>query len=107
MSKLKLILLDTDIGPDCDDAGALAVFNKLADFGEAKAVGMACCTLYPEGACCIDAINRFYGRNSIPIVTLKGAGIGGDENHRKYTPYIAEHFSNRFRNTPAPDAVEV
>lgn len=107
MSKLKLIILDTDIGPDCDDAGALAVLNKLADFGEAKAIAMGCCTLYAEGACTIDVINRFYGRNSIPIGTLKGDGIGGDENHKKYTSYIAEHYSNRFRNAAAPDAVDV
>ena len=31
-----LILLDTDIGCDCDDAGAMAVLHALADMGETE-----------------------------------------------------------------------
>lgn len=34
------IILDTDIGPDCDDAGAIAVLNVLADKGEANILGL-------------------------------------------------------------------
>jgi hypothetical protein len=34
------IIFDTDIGSDCDDAGALAVLHKLADKGEAKILGV-------------------------------------------------------------------
>lgn len=107
MSRQKYLVLDTDIGPDCDDAGALAVCNKFADFGEVRLIAMANCTMYPEGACCIDAINRFYGRNSIPVGTLKTEGVGGDKNHLKYNRYIAENYPHRFKNSSIPDAVEL
>ncbi len=30
------VILDTDIGSDCDDAGALAVLHALADRGEVE-----------------------------------------------------------------------
>lgn len=107
MSRQKFLVLDTDMGPDCDDAGALAICNKFADFGEVRLVAMANCTMYPEGACCIDAINRYYGRHSIPVGTLKTEGVGGDKNHLKYNRYIAENYPHRFKNATIPDAVEM
>jgi inosine-uridine nucleoside N-ribohydrolase len=38
------IILDTDIGPDCDDAGAIAVLHTLATQGAAEILGIAHCT---------------------------------------------------------------
>jgi len=34
------VIFDTDIGSDCDDAGALAVLHALADAGELKILGV-------------------------------------------------------------------
>ena len=110
MDRLKNVILDTDIGPDCDDAGAIAVLNKLCDFGEAKVLAMGCCTVFPEGACCIDAINWYYGRYAIPVGTLKaadGPGRGTGEDWRKYNKYIAENFEHSFKHTLIPDVVTV
>ena len=44
------ILLDTDIGGDCDDAGALALLNILALRGEAEL--LAGTLVSAEGATC-------------------------------------------------------
>ena len=57
---IRKIILDTDMGPDCDDAGALAVLHALADRGKASILGVMYCTSIPTGPACIDAINRFY-----------------------------------------------
>lgn len=100
------IILDTDIGPDCDDAGAVAVLHALAGEGEAVIAGMMHCTSSRWGAGCLDAFNIFYGRPDIPVGTLKTAGfLDGNEKYEKYNKGIAVGYPNRFRDAPAPDAV--
>jgi inosine-uridine nucleoside N-ribohydrolase len=96
------ILFDTDIGPDCDDAGAAAALHVLMGRGECEILGMACCTSNEYGAPCLDAINTFYGRPDIPIGTLK------DGPFCAWSPYnedIAKNFPNDLQNGGnAPDA---
>jgi hypothetical protein len=99
------VFFDSDIGPDVDDAGACAILNAMADRGEARIIGMACCTSSPWGAPCLDAINSYYGRPDIPIGTFKGAGFLADS---KYNRQITERFPNDLKNgANAPDATEV
>ena len=109
MDRLKNVILDTDIGPDCDDAGAIAILNKLCDFGEAKILAIGNCTVHPEGACCIDAINWYYGRHQIPVGTLRSSEGPGkdDENYLKYNKYISENYEHSFKHTLIPDVMAV
>ncbi len=60
------IIFDTDIGGDCDDAGALALIHRLCDKGEAELLAVTHCYNGEFYAGCIDAINRFNGRE-VPI----------------------------------------
>lgn len=101
------IILDTDIGPDCDDAGAVAVLHALASLGEVEILGMMHCTSSKWGAGCLDALNTYYGRPDIPIGTLKTSGFLDDDSvHAKYNKGVAEHYPNRFREgAEPPDAV--
>jgi hypothetical protein len=99
------VFFDSDIGPEVDDAGACAILNAMADRGEARIIGMACCTSSPWGAPCLDAINTYYGRPDVPIGTFKGPGFLADS---KYNRQIAERFPNDLKNgANAPDATEV
>ena len=34
------VIFDTDMGSDCDDAGALAILHSLADAGEVRILGV-------------------------------------------------------------------
>lgn len=100
------LLIDTDIGPDCDDAGALAVAHALEQRGEARLLGIGYCTSNPYGAPCVDAINIYYGRPDIPVGTYKGAGFL--ENSTIFNRYIAEHWPNSLKHgTNAPDAASL
>ena len=101
----KNILLDTDIGPDCDDAGALAVLNRYADRGACRILGIGHCTSNPYGAGAIDAICRFYGRPDVPIGTYQGAGFLDGAEYRKYNQAVTERFPNRYRDRQPEDAV--
>jgi len=96
------VILDSDIGPDCDDAGAVALLHALSDRGEANILAMMCCTSSEWGAPCLDALNTYYGRPNIPVGTLKDAGFLLDSS---YNRLVAERYPHRIRNgRDAPDA---
>jgi hypothetical protein len=96
------VILDTDIGPDVDDAGAAAILNALADRGEARIVAMCCCTSSEWGAPCLDAINTYYGRPDIPIGTNKSPGF---LTKSKYNEQVAREFPNDLKTgRSAPEA---
>ncbi len=61
------IIIDTDVGVDIDDAGALAVLHTLADRGEATILATVSNVYDPYASATIDAINTYYGRPDIPI----------------------------------------
>ena len=63
----EIIILDTDMDTDCDDAGALAVLHALADRGDVEIAGVVCDVGNPWAAACIAAINRSCGRPEIPV----------------------------------------
>ena len=103
------IIFDTDIGGDCDDAGALALLHRLCDKGEAALLAVTHCYSSPYVAGCIDAINRFYGR-VVPV------GVNYDIVHAgrgTYAGGLCDLFPNRYpaetfgTGQAAPDTLEV
>ena len=71
------IILDTDMGSDCDDAGALALLHRYADMGMAEIVGCIYSSgKVPYGAGIVEAINIWYGRPDIPIGAYYGDEVG-------------------------------
>ena len=105
---LEKIILDTDIGPDCDDTGAMALLHELANNKEAEILAVTHCTSNPFGSGCVDAINRWYGRGDIPIGTLECEGFLNEDEHKKYNKYIAENYPNRYpQGEGVPSAVKV
>ena len=102
------ILFDTDIGCDCDDAGALAVLHALADRNEAEIVAITHCTTSPYSAGCIDAINRYYGRPNLPVGTLKADDWKDFDWFDKYNKPINDKFPNRYPHKDlCPDAMRI
>ncbi|THF76215.1 nucleoside hydrolase [Cohnella fermenti] len=99
------IILDTDIGPDCDDAGAVAVLHSLAARQEANIVAMMHCTSSKWGAGCLDALNTYYGRPDIPVGALRQSGFLDKTEYETFNKALALEYPNRFRgDIPAPDA---
>lgn len=78
------IILDTDIGPDCDDAAALALCGLYARRGKIDLLGVVHCTSSPWGVGAIRAINRRYGVNP-PVGTLEDQDLlTGLPEYEKY-----------------------
>ena len=102
------VIFDTDMGSDCDDAGALACLNALADAGELKILGVIFSSgknRYGVGTC--DAINTWYGRGDLPLGQYAGTDVGDPRD--SYTKRIAtdtERFGHDVVDK-APDLVAV
>lgn len=101
------LILDTDIGPDCDDVGALAVMYYLAKRHNTKVLGVMSCSSSEYAPGCIDAINSYCGFPDIPIGTYKKPGLF--EDYTKYNKFIAENFSEAYKNgtLQVEDAVQL
>ena len=97
------IILDTDIGGDIDDAGALTILNKLADFDECRILAVVFDSVNQDksSAAAIDVINTFYGRPHIPIGTYQA---------KPYFHPLKSAYSNQLRDefphTALPDDQE-
>ena len=107
MEPVKLVI-DTDIGPDCDDAGALAVAHAMQSEGRCRIEAVTHCTSSLYGAGCADAINRWYGRGDIPVGTLETGGFLTGPAYERYNRYIAANYPNRYpdgRQVPGALAV--
>ena len=75
-SRPALILLDTDMATDCDDAGAMAVLHALADSGEAEIRAIVVNNKDAASAGTVAAINAFYGRGEIPVGIYQDDTVG-------------------------------
>lgn len=103
---MKNIWLDTDIGCDCDDAGALAILHELQDQGRCTILGITSCTSRIAAPGCIDAINNFYRHPDIPIGQTTRVGFMDRPEWDKYATAVATEFPNRYgTNGVVPDAV--
>lgn len=61
------IIFDTDMGPDYDDVGALAVLHALAAKGECDILATISSNGHPTAAPTIEVINRYFGMPDVPI----------------------------------------
>ena len=106
-SKAVNIIVDTDIGPDYDDVGALAVLHALVDKGLAKPLAVMASNKNELVAPTIDVLNTFFGRSSLPIGAPKGkaADIGA---WQKWPEMLISKYPHAIRTTDeVPDAVKL
>src|SRR5258708_38987217 len=65
------VILDTDISPDYDDVGALAILHALADLGEAKILATISCNAFETTGPTLSVFNTYFNRSDIPIGAVK------------------------------------
>lgn len=103
----KSILLDTDIGPDCDDVAAVALLNIFANAGLCRILGIGHCTSNPYGAGAIDAICTYYGNCSVPIGTYYGPAFLEERSCMTYNRELTLRLKNRYRSMQPENAIEM
>lgn len=63
----RYVIFDTDMGPDCDDAGAWAMLLKYAEKYDLKILGAANCTSNSYANGTIRAIAEYYGFDDVTV----------------------------------------
>jgi hypothetical protein len=99
------IILDTDMGPDCDDVGALFILHGAAERGEARILATMGCVSAEAIAPALDAINTWFGRPEIAVGALKESGFLPGPH---YTEQLARRFPHRLpAGRDYPEAVSL
>ena len=93
-TKKRSVILDTDIGPDCDDVAALAILISYAKELDFPILGVCNCTSNIYGSATIDAIKDYCGYGDFKIGMYSNPGFY--EDSIKYNKFVAEKYSKRF-----------
>lgn len=105
---IKNVILDTDLGSDVDDVGAVALANILHN---KKIINLLCVThttsgLYGPLVC--EAINEFYHNDGIEVGVHKGKEFLKEELENNYPHPTSEAFSHKHKSVEEmPDAVKI
>ncbi len=97
-----LIIFDTDFGGDADDLGALVMLHNFINRGECEVLAIMSWSLEENTVSAIDAVNRFYKHEYIPIGTRKGSTYFEPWN---YNQAIIKKLPYKITYNEAPDAV--
>lgn len=104
------LILDTDIGPDYDDVGAMAVMHALADSGQVNILATLSSNHQDLVVPCMEVLNTYFNRPSIPVGAPKSEGGANlDDGHKeKWTEALVARYPYKTAETSdAPDAVKV
>ena len=105
--KPRAVILDTDIGPDCDDVGALVCLIDYAKKYGFPILGICNCTSNKAGTGTIDAVCRHCGIETPYLGQWSGEGFQDEPACHKYNDAVAEKFSEAYRNGTLKTADEV
>lgn len=102
---MKKIILDTDLGGDCDDVGALAVLLNLAKAGKAEVLAVTYCIGNPWGGYLTRHMLDARGFTHVPLGVLKEPEFMSEPFYERYTRAYCEAFD--VAKTENDDAVRV
>ena len=103
------LIIDTDLGFDVDDVGAVSVGNHLADIGKCQLLGVVHNTGFYYGIGGVDVITHYYNRDYNKVHSnssiLLGAYTGpwgsspqSQNNQNKYTTTIEHDYPSPVQN---------
>ena len=88
------LIIDTDFGFDCDDAGALAVANILINEGKINILAVTHSVNKKIGCDAIKLINDYYGNPDIPVGVAERYALNVDEFYEEF--YAKFHYAEGF-----------
>ncbi|NNV54136.1 nucleoside hydrolase [Limnovirga soli] len=99
------IIFDTDIAPDYDDVGAMALLHAFADMGEAKILATISCNAFETTVPTLSVLNTYFNRPEIPIGIVQGHFPNKDCSQQWAQAIIASYPHVITSNSMATDAV--
>jgi inosine-uridine nucleoside N-ribohydrolase len=97
------VIFDTDIAPDYDDVGAMALLHAFADAGEAKILATISCNAFETTVPTISLLNTYFGRPNIPIGITKHEKPNMNCS-QKWAEFIVDKYPHKLKSNA--DAVE-
>ncbi|MBQ9151104.1 MAG: nucleoside hydrolase [Clostridia bacterium] len=94
----RTVILDTDIGPDCDDVGALVCLIHYSKKYGFPIAGICNCTSNKAGTGTIDAVCHWCGMETPYLGQWSGADFMNDASCHKYNDAVAEKYSEAYQN---------
>ncbi len=101
------IILDSDMGPDYDDVGAITILHALADKGEVKILATMASTKYDGVAGILNVFNTYFKRPGIPVGVPKGDALTLRDWQHWTDTLLAKYPHIIKTNNDAWDAVEL
>ncbi|MPR34209.1 nucleoside hydrolase [Salmonirosea aquatica] len=99
------LILDTDIGPDYDDVGAMAVMHTLADSGQVNILATVASNQSKYIAATLNVLNTYFGRPNIPVGVVRGRGVNLTAG-QKWDSLLVVRYPHKIKNNEeAEDAL--
>lgn len=101
------VIFDTDMGPDYDDVGAMALLHYFADQGNARILATMASSKHTNVAATLSVLNTYFKKPGIPIGVPRGwAYDTGDFQH--WSDSLISKYPHRIKNNnEAEDAVKL
>lgn len=101
------IIFDSDMGPDYDDVGALAILHAMADNGECNILATISSNKYYLTAPALSVLNTYFKRPDIPVGIVTGDGVN-IPCPQKWDSMIVANYPHKIKtNDQAHDAVKL
>lgn len=101
------VIFDTDIAPDYDDVGAMAMLHAFADKGEIQILATISCNTFETTVPTLSVLNTYFNRPDIPIGVTKG-NFPNKDCSQKWAETINTTYPHNIKsNAAAEDAVKL
>lgn len=101
------VIFDSDMGPDYDDVGAIAMLHAYADSGYVNILATIACTRYEEVASIFSVFNTYFKRPDISVGVPKGDAYYGKDRQHWSDTLVAKYPHSIKSNADVPDAVQL
>jgi inosine-uridine nucleoside N-ribohydrolase len=101
------VIFDTDIGPDYDDVGAMALLHALADKGECEILATIASNKHKLIVPVLDILNTYFGRPELPIGVPKGEAVEMGAGQKWDSLLVARYPHDLKSNDRAEDAIKL
>ncbi len=99
------IIFDTDMGPDYDDAGAIALLHAFADSNKINILATMASTKYEGVAAVLNVFNTYFNRPGLPVGVPSGNAVEQRDQQHWTDTLIARYPHKIKKNSDAADAV--
>jgi inosine-uridine nucleoside N-ribohydrolase len=99
------VIFDTDIGPDYDDVGAMALLHAFADKGECSILATIASNKFKFTAPVLDILNTYFKRPGIPVGVVRGNAPEIGSSQKWDSMLVSKYPHDLGNNEQAEDAL--